>query len=127
VILGLDMISDMGLSGGQAGSLSIFSMIESLGTLVGFSWENSFEGGVEVIAKLTADPVIAELGLAVIVTVIVIVPWRRFILTQVLKKEKEWDERHRQKEEAEAVERAKSPAGANQKGMYRQMPQVPTA
>eukprot|EP00747_Dinoflagellata_sp_TGD_P149324 gnl/TRDRNA2_/TRDRNA2_177001_c3_seq17.p1 gnl/TRDRNA2_/TRDRNA2_177001_c3~~gnl/TRDRNA2_/TRDRNA2_177001_c3_seq17.p1 ORF type:complete len:315 (-),score=80.15 gnl/TRDRNA2_/TRDRNA2_177001_c3_seq17:294-1100(-) len=83
VIFILDKISDSGIAGNQADTI-IFSIISALGILVGFSWEQSFDGGVETIAALTPSPIMAELGLAVVVALIVIAPWQLYILQTVI-------------------------------------------
>eukprot|EP00747_Dinoflagellata_sp_TGD_P149340 gnl/TRDRNA2_/TRDRNA2_177001_c3_seq8.p1 gnl/TRDRNA2_/TRDRNA2_177001_c3~~gnl/TRDRNA2_/TRDRNA2_177001_c3_seq8.p1 ORF type:complete len:491 (-),score=128.34 gnl/TRDRNA2_/TRDRNA2_177001_c3_seq8:108-1502(-) len=83
LIFVLDKISDSGIAGNQADTV-IFSIISALGILVGFSWEQSFDGGVETIAALTPSPILAELGLAVVVALIVIAPWQLYILQTVI-------------------------------------------
>ena len=40
-------------------------IIDSLGILVGFSWEQSFDGGVEVLSARTPRPQQTQLALAV--------------------------------------------------------------
>eukprot|EP00747_Dinoflagellata_sp_TGD_P134413 gnl/TRDRNA2_/TRDRNA2_175316_c0_seq9.p1 gnl/TRDRNA2_/TRDRNA2_175316_c0~~gnl/TRDRNA2_/TRDRNA2_175316_c0_seq9.p1 ORF type:complete len:540 (+),score=124.49 gnl/TRDRNA2_/TRDRNA2_175316_c0_seq9:114-1733(+) len=91
VIFVLDKISDSPITGDQA-DMVIESIINALGILVGFSWEQSFDGGVDVIAALTPNPVMAELGLAAVVAVVVIAPWRKYILQIVINYEEEREE-----------------------------------
>eukprot|EP00747_Dinoflagellata_sp_TGD_P134395 gnl/TRDRNA2_/TRDRNA2_175316_c0_seq12.p1 gnl/TRDRNA2_/TRDRNA2_175316_c0~~gnl/TRDRNA2_/TRDRNA2_175316_c0_seq12.p1 ORF type:complete len:232 (+),score=60.80 gnl/TRDRNA2_/TRDRNA2_175316_c0_seq12:634-1329(+) len=102
VIFVLDKISDSPITGDQA-DMVIESIINALGILVGFSWEQSFDGGVEIIAALTPDPIVAEMALAVVVAIVVIEPWRRHILQTVIALE----ERRDKKLEREAREEAR--------------------
>eukprot|EP00438_Fugacium_kawagutii_P012329 Skav221960 [mRNA] locus=scaffold195:706644:715770:- [translate_table: standard] len=62
-------------------------IISSLGILVGFSWEQSFDGGVEVVALRTRNPLVTELALACAVVCLVLPAWRRHILDKVIKQE----------------------------------------
>merc|ERR1719265_286001 len=71
----LDMVADSHLTG-DASDEAIFSIIGGLGIPVGFSWEQSFDGGVEVIAALTSRPLMAECGLALLVTIVVMPAWQ---------------------------------------------------
>eukprot|EP00812_Abedinium_dasypus_P000367 NODE_1043_length_1258_cov_459.842893.p1 GENE.NODE_1043_length_1258_cov_459.842893~~NODE_1043_length_1258_cov_459.842893.p1 ORF type:complete len:356 (-),score=59.76 NODE_1043_length_1258_cov_459.842893:175-1107(-) len=93
VILGLDKIADMPCTSSNTDN-AIFSIITALGVLVGFAWEQSFDGGLEVIAELTSNPVVAELAMASLVAVIVIAPWRKYILVQVIVLERLWEEKN---------------------------------
>merc|ERR1712187_771316 len=75
---------------GQAAAEAILQCIKAVSILVGFSWEQSFDGGVEVISDMTPfNPVCVQMVCAVLVAMIVITPWRRFILAKVLKLSKE--------------------------------------
>eukprot|EP00446_Apocalathium_sp_SHHI-4_P090882 CAMPEP_0177437200 /NCGR_PEP_ID=MMETSP0369-20130122/2059_1 /TAXON_ID=447022 ORGANISM="Scrippsiella hangoei-like, Strain SHHI-4" /NCGR_SAMPLE_ID=MMETSP0369 /ASSEMBLY_ACC=CAM_ASM_000364 /LENGTH=286 /DNA_ID=CAMNT_0018908613 /DNA_START=89 /DNA_END=951 /DNA_ORIENTATION=- len=74
---------------GDEADLTIFSIINALSTLVGFSWEHAFHLGVEVVAVKLGYPVAGQFVLALIVAAVAIVPWRRHILQKVLHLEKE--------------------------------------
>jgi len=69
---------------GDLADLGIISIIGGLGILVGFAWEQSFDGGVEVIAELTPYPILAQLGMAILVALVVVTPWRRYILDTLI-------------------------------------------
>jgi len=101
LILTLDKIADAPWTGDMADAI-IIKIIAAIGILVGFSWEQSFDGGVEVIAALTPQPILAEIGLTVLVVLIVLPAWRRHILQKVidLQEEKEHKEKH-EKEQRE--------------------------
>merc|ERR1712224_963220 len=85
--------------GGHATDDAIFSIMGGLGILVGFSWEQSFDGGVEVIAALTPNPLLTEIVLALVVTIVVMPAWQRFILKTVLMLALEREERQQQAKE----------------------------
>jgi len=87
-ILVLDHYSDQ-LKGTEA-EKAMRGIIRSLGVLVGFSWEHTFEGGVEVISELTAEkgawyPLLVRLGMALVIGVGITPAWSRYILRNVLK------------------------------------------
>merc|ERR1711957_391551 len=50
IILGLDKIADLKSTGKKADK-AIIAIITSLGILVGFTWEQSFDGAVEVLSE----------------------------------------------------------------------------
>merc|ERR1739848_183843 len=52
LIFFLDTIEDMDFTGDSADK-AIKSIIGAIGILVGFSWEQAFEGGVEAVADVT--------------------------------------------------------------------------
>merc|ERR1719359_550423 len=83
IIFVLDKIADLE-STGESTDQGIFSIIGGLGILVGFSWEQSFDGGVEAIAALTSRPLMAECGLALLVTIVVMPAWQKYILKTVI-------------------------------------------
>eukprot|EP00746_Dinoflagellata_sp_MGD_P036054 gnl/MRDRNA2_/MRDRNA2_18643_c0_seq1.p1 gnl/MRDRNA2_/MRDRNA2_18643_c0~~gnl/MRDRNA2_/MRDRNA2_18643_c0_seq1.p1 ORF type:complete len:648 (+),score=105.56 gnl/MRDRNA2_/MRDRNA2_18643_c0_seq1:42-1985(+) len=95
----LDMFAESDL-GGHAADDAIFSIIGGLGILVGFSWEQSFDGGVEVIAALTPNPLLAEVALALVVTTVVMPAWQRYILHTVIKLSEEREEKQNKAKEA---------------------------
>lgn len=92
LISGLDKLADSPLTG-QAVDLTIFSIIEAISILVGFSWEQSFHLGVEVIAKAVRQPLWGQLVLAVLVAMVVIVPWKRYILEKKLELQRDREAR----------------------------------
>eukprot|EP00812_Abedinium_dasypus_P000092 NODE_1011_length_1269_cov_325.932455.p2 GENE.NODE_1011_length_1269_cov_325.932455~~NODE_1011_length_1269_cov_325.932455.p2 ORF type:complete len:212 (-),score=53.76 NODE_1011_length_1269_cov_325.932455:619-1218(-) len=100
IILGLDKIADLSCTTSTTDN-AIFSIITALGVLVGFAWEQSFDGGLEIVSELTPHPIKTELMLAIFVAAIVIEPWRRYILKQVLHHMKAWEERNAMNEEGE--------------------------
>eukprot|EP00747_Dinoflagellata_sp_TGD_P134392 gnl/TRDRNA2_/TRDRNA2_175316_c0_seq1.p1 gnl/TRDRNA2_/TRDRNA2_175316_c0~~gnl/TRDRNA2_/TRDRNA2_175316_c0_seq1.p1 ORF type:complete len:231 (+),score=31.47 gnl/TRDRNA2_/TRDRNA2_175316_c0_seq1:330-1022(+) len=79
----LDKNADSPITGKSA-DRAVESIIMALGILVGFSWEQCFDRGVETVAALTPHPVSTEVLLAVMVVMIVITPWRRYILSNVV-------------------------------------------
>jgi len=81
---------------------AIFQAIESLGLGVGFAWEQSFDGALEILAEQSTlvNPVVVELILAILVALVVIEPWRLFILSKVIRMGKEWMERQKAEEAA---------------------------
>merc|ERR1712048_53527 len=93
IILVLDKVADLDCTGRDTDT-AIFSFIWAHGILVGFSWEQSFDGALEVIAEHAFDPTLATLMMATAVAIFVIYPWRLYILPRVIRKEKEWDSRH---------------------------------
>eukprot|EP00747_Dinoflagellata_sp_TGD_P149316 gnl/TRDRNA2_/TRDRNA2_177001_c2_seq8.p1 gnl/TRDRNA2_/TRDRNA2_177001_c2~~gnl/TRDRNA2_/TRDRNA2_177001_c2_seq8.p1 ORF type:complete len:633 (+),score=160.33 gnl/TRDRNA2_/TRDRNA2_177001_c2_seq8:40-1938(+) len=109
-IFALDKIADSPITG-EAADHVIFSIINALGILVGFSWEQSFDDAVECVAALTPNPIAGEMVLAIMVVIVVIEPWRRYILKTVIileeerekheEEEKEKDDEDKQEEEEE--------------------------
>eukprot|EP00401_Gymnodinium_catenatum_P027964 CAMPEP_0117585778 /NCGR_PEP_ID=MMETSP0784-20121206/68344_1 /TAXON_ID=39447 /ORGANISM="" /LENGTH=455 /DNA_ID=CAMNT_0005386783 /DNA_START=69 /DNA_END=1436 /DNA_ORIENTATION=- len=83
VISILDKIADSPLTGDNADE-AILQIINAIAILVGFSWEQAFDGGVEVLSAMTPQPVFVELVMAVCVAILVITPWRRYILHKVI-------------------------------------------
>jgi len=84
IIRGLDKLADME-STGEAVDAAIICIINALGMLVGFSWEQSFDGGVETISELAPRPFLAQFAMACVVATVVVTPWRRYILTTVMR------------------------------------------
>jgi len=92
-IFALDVIEDME-STGESVDKVIKSVINSVGILVGFSWEQAFDGGVEVIAELSESrgrwyPVLSTLLLGGLIAAVIIPAWRRYILQHTLVHDKE--------------------------------------
>mmetsp|Transcript_81398 Transcript_81398/g.254027 ORF Transcript_81398/g.254027 Transcript_81398/m.254027 type:complete len:485 (+) Transcript_81398:1-1455(+) len=87
-IMVLDYVADLQATGPIC-DVTIRAVIDSLGILVGFTWELSFNSGLEGIAELAEcygrwGPLAAEILLAVIISIIVIPAWRANILRRVL-------------------------------------------
>jgi len=68
---------------GDAADTAIKSIINSLGILVGFSWEQSFDGAVEVLSSEFEHPVKAHFAFASAVTIVIVPAWRTYILQTV--------------------------------------------
>eukprot|EP00930_Biecheleria_cincta_P070073 TRINITY_DN57736_c0_g1_i1.p1 TRINITY_DN57736_c0_g1~~TRINITY_DN57736_c0_g1_i1.p1 ORF type:complete len:649 (-),score=118.95 TRINITY_DN57736_c0_g1_i1:266-2212(-) len=70
----------------EAASLAVTTIINSLALLVGFTWEKCFDHGVEAVTAGMegANARGMKLLLAILVSVFVVRPWRRFILTKVM-------------------------------------------
>jgi len=109
-IAGLDFIADLEATGNTI-DRAIINFILAISVLVGFSWEQAFDGAVEVIADLTGKegstrPIMVEMALALLVTVVAITPWKRHILRKVIQLEEEQNERREEelaKEEMDAL------------------------
>lgn len=85
VIVMLDKLADLE-STGQVADRAIITIIGALSTLVGFSFEQSFDGAVEALADLCfkQQTMLAELVLATAVVIIVYPAWRMYILRKLL-------------------------------------------
>lgn len=86
VVFVLDKVDDMhqGVEDSQVGAQAIQTIIGALGVLVGFSWEHSFDGGVEAIASQTDYEEPMQLFFAFLVVAFIVPAWRRHILTKVM-------------------------------------------
>lgn len=93
IILSLDKVADLDCTGKDADT-AIFSIIYAIGILVGFAWEQSFDGGLEVLAEKCPYPVLAELGMTLLVSLIVVYPWRKYILPKEIELSVGWSIRH---------------------------------
>lgn len=87
-VVALDKLADLDVTGPIC-DLTIRSIIDSLGVLVGFTWETSFSSGLEGIAELSRCygphmPLLVQAFLAVSVSIIVVPAWRSHILKKVL-------------------------------------------
>lgn len=87
IIKMLDFVIDLESTQEDADE-ALGNIISSLGILVGFSWEQSFDGGVEVVALRTYRPLWTELALACAVVALILPAWRRHILEKVIVEEK---------------------------------------
>jgi len=68
----------------EAGSLAVSTIINALALLVGFTWEKCFDHGVKAISARAGHARLNKLVLAAVVAVLVVRPWRRYILTKVM-------------------------------------------
>jgi hypothetical protein len=59
-------------------------IINSLGILVGFSWEHSFDGSVVGVSQMTPRPAESELVMGIAVAVLILPAWRDYILQKVM-------------------------------------------
>jgi hypothetical protein len=86
VVFVLDKVDDahQGVEDSQVGAQAIQTIIGALGVLVGFSWEHSFDGGVEAIASQTDYEGPMQLFFAFLVVAFIVPAWRRHILTKVM-------------------------------------------
>jgi hypothetical protein len=84
VIYAFDKIEDSGILGEEADKV-IKSIIDALGILIGFSWEQSFDVAVDVLSEAGEkfiQPVFGRLFMSLILTLIVFPAWKKQILTQ---------------------------------------------
>lgn len=88
LIFALDVISDTAKAsappGKNPGSEIVTQLVFAKSILVGFSWEHSFDGGVEAIASMTSQPLVTQSALAVFMWFIVVPAWRKHILRKAL-------------------------------------------
>jgi len=84
----LDRINDVAKLGSPPGKSPGYEIITQLvfakSILVGFSWEHSFDGGVQAIANMTDNPLCTETCLAVFMFFVVVPSWRRHILRKAM-------------------------------------------
>mmetsp|Transcript_141550 Transcript_141550/g.452520 ORF Transcript_141550/g.452520 Transcript_141550/m.452520 type:complete len:513 (+) Transcript_141550:2502-4040(+) len=67
---------------------AISSIVGAISVLVGFTWENSFDGAVAAVASLnSAHPQCTKFVLGIVVFGSLAIPWRRFILKRALQLE----------------------------------------
>merc|ERR1711972_470889 len=83
----LDKVEDLEATGAVADKCTR-SIIIALGILIGFSWEHCFDGGVDVLAELSAEdgkwyPIWLKLVMAAAVFAVVTPAWRLYILKTV--------------------------------------------
>jgi len=112
VIFLLDKIADMDATG-EAADKAIRTMVEALGILVGFSWEQSFDvatdyavGGL-MTPSLHWPEAISKLLLSALLCMIVVPAWRWFILPttqRLIQIENENEEQHLHRELTEATD-----------------------
>jgi len=84
----LDLIDDVAKRGAPPGKSPggeiISQIVFAKSILVGFSWEHSFDGGVECIAAKTSHPLCTQSLVAVFMWFAVVPAWRRHILRKAL-------------------------------------------
>jgi len=64
------------------------SFVTTLGLLVGFTWQRSFELGVKTACSAFARPAVWEVVVSLAVAMIVVPAWRKYILTKVYRRHK---------------------------------------
>lgn len=87
VTFGLDAIDDRWgkTANTDVGTTAIETIINSLGVLVGFSWEHSFDGGVTAIShQAKGHEAGTQLLFAVLVVVVIVPSWSQHILPKTL-------------------------------------------
>eukprot|EP00931_Biecheleriopsis_adriatica_P106276 TRINITY_DN80759_c0_g1_i1.p1 TRINITY_DN80759_c0_g1~~TRINITY_DN80759_c0_g1_i1.p1 ORF type:complete len:601 (+),score=139.03 TRINITY_DN80759_c0_g1_i1:31-1833(+) len=92
VIIVLDKIEDS-LTDNKSLSKIVKNIITGLSILVGFSWEHSFDGAVEAVASLWEDPLLIKVIGTILIALIVIPAWRRYVLQKVVDLMKDQKER----------------------------------
>merc|ERR1712217_794594 len=75
----------------------IFNIVSSQSILIGFTWEQCFEHGLEGVAEVSGRPVSTKFVFTIVVTVLIVPAWRRYILHKVITLEKFKDERRKAK------------------------------
>lgn len=80
----LDFVDDAhkGSEDSKAGAQAIQMMVNSLGILIGFSWEHTFDGGVNAVANATRYPETVKFVMGVVIAALMVPMWRRHILTK---------------------------------------------
>mmetsp|Transcript_130370 Transcript_130370/g.260054 ORF Transcript_130370/g.260054 Transcript_130370/m.260054 type:complete len:714 (+) Transcript_130370:62-2203(+) len=111
-VFGLDFIDD-NFQGGdrqssKAGTEAIQMLVNSLGILIGFSWEHVFDGSVAAVAANTERPEIVKFVMGVSIAVMMTPMWRRHILTKEINLQKRRDEEEEMKGQAEQEDSRKS-------------------
>jgi MFS family permease len=107
-VFGLDFIDDTLKQTGedrQAAAGAIQMLVNSLGILIGFSWEHSFDGGVAAVASNSDHPEIVKFIMGFAIAGAMTPMWRRHILTKEINLEK----RKIEEEEAEASKKGTAP------------------
>jgi hypothetical protein len=93
VIICLDCIVDMPETEDDVDE-ALKKIISGLGLLVGFAWEQAFEGAAHSLASQTPNPVRMKVCIASAVAITVIPAWRWYILTNVEEAKPEAKEAH---------------------------------
>mmetsp|Transcript_58936 Transcript_58936/g.132751 ORF Transcript_58936/g.132751 Transcript_58936/m.132751 type:complete len:521 (+) Transcript_58936:1-1563(+) len=94
LIRGLDILADLDATD-ESVDMSIFAVIEALGILVGFSWEQAFDTAVGSIAEKVTfmPPCVTKLILALLLCALVGPAWRLYILPTELQLEEDLGKR----------------------------------
>lgn len=96
VVFGLDKIDDLFKTPGhkrrRRGAEVVKVVINSLGILVGFSWEFAFDGAVAAIASTSAFPKMEEAVLTVFIFLAIFPAWSKYILTKAMQLQSYADE-----------------------------------
>lgn len=87
-IRGLDMIADRSTSQNLINALK--QIINSLGLLVGFAWEQCFDQSVQSIASRTVWKLTAKFFLALFCVIVVVPAWYLYILPMAITQNWEW-------------------------------------
>eukprot|EP00927_Polykrikos_kofoidii_P071799 TRINITY_DN68009_c0_g1_i1.p1 TRINITY_DN68009_c0_g1~~TRINITY_DN68009_c0_g1_i1.p1 ORF type:complete len:641 (+),score=77.47 TRINITY_DN68009_c0_g1_i1:57-1979(+) len=82
----LDRIADADFTGASTDK-AIFDVIVSISIMVGFMWEQAFDGGIEVISSHLFAPSWGKLAMVSFVARIVITPWNRHIISKLIQLE----------------------------------------
>jgi hypothetical protein len=93
IILGLDFLKDQTFTGEKTDK-SIEAIIQSMSTLVGFTWEQSFDGALEVVGENSSAKyrLVIQLALTAGIVMVTLPQWRRYILRTYLRLLKEKEE-----------------------------------
>jgi len=104
VIWVLDKIEDRMKGKANLAKKVMKTVNTALGILVGFSWEHCFDGAVEAVATLSNRKILMKDLLCLMVVLVVVPAWRKFILKKTLELKVYKDERDGSIEKAEKAE-----------------------
>jgi hypothetical protein len=82
-IRGLDLLADADWTGDEVDEM-IVNVIKGIGILVGFGWEQTFDGAVASIASRTENPVSVKMLLAIICIMVVVPVWKKILLPMAI-------------------------------------------
>jgi len=103
IIIQLDKIADADNSDSGTMLKLVTSLVAGISMLVGFTWEHSFDGAVESVAELNpSHPRTTKFFLGLGVMIVVLVPWRKFILKKAMELEELQVENEKNKVRAKA-------------------------
>jgi len=88
VIIVLDKIEDWNPSDDDVHKV-VKNAVTGLSILIGFTWEHSFDGAVEAIASVTEEPLVIQITGVIVISIVVIPAWRKFILAKLIELQKE--------------------------------------
>lgn len=97
VLFGLDVVDDWqrGNEDFRAGAQAIQILVDSLGILIGFSWEHCFNRGVAAVASLSNHPKILQFIMGVLIGLLMTPMWSRHILSQEITLQKLKEDREK--------------------------------